>query len=131
MPEKRLSHGRVGAGHGARRDCRRRRSRRRSGRPLEGAAREEHVPDEGLDRGLADEAHEEQLLYDGRRHRPEGGQSQQQLPEPGRLVGVLTAAVLLECALTLFLKLLDDCCISESRCIYGNNEVLATILSAL
>ena len=93
--------------------------------------REEHVPDEGLDRRLAHEAHEEQLLYDGRRHRPEGGQSQQQLPEPGRLVGVLTAAVLLECALTLFLKLLDDCCISESRCIYGNNEVLATILSAL
>ena len=61
--------------------------------------REEHVPDEGLDRRLAHEAHEEQLLYDGRRHRPEGGQSQQQFPEPRGLVGVVVPAVLLERAL--------------------------------
>ena len=34
------------------------------GGPLK-VPREEHVPDEGLDRRLAHEAHEEQLLYDG------------------------------------------------------------------
>ena len=99
MPEKRLSHGRVRAGHRARRDCRRCRRRRGSRRPLEGAPREEHVPDEGLDRRLAHEAHKEQLLYDGGRHRPEGGQSQQQLSKPRGLVGVVVPAVLLKGAL--------------------------------
>ena len=66
MPEERLSHGRVGAGHRARRDRRGGRRRRSGrGRPLEGAAGEEHVPDEGLNRRLAHEAHKEELLYDG------------------------------------------------------------------
>ena len=73
MPEERLSHGRVGAGHRVGRDCRRRRRGGRGrGRPLEGAAREEHVPDEGLDRRLAHQTHKEELLNDGGRHRPEG-----------------------------------------------------------
>ena len=65
------------------------------GGPLK-VPREEHVPDEGLDRRLAHEAHEEQLLYDGGRHRPEGGQSQQQLSKPRGLVGVVVPAVLLK-----------------------------------
>ena len=61
--------------------------------------REEHVPDEGLDRRLAHQSHKEELLNDGGRHRPEGGQSQQQLPKSRRLVGVVVPAVLLERAL--------------------------------
>ena len=75
---------------------------RRAGLPDRGPLKvpgEEHVPDEGLNRRLAHEAHKEQLLYDGGRHRAEGGQSQQQLPEPRRLVGVVVPAVLLERAL--------------------------------
>ena len=69
------------------------------GGPLEGVAREEHVPDEGLDRRLAHQTHKEELLNDGGRHRPEGGQPQQQLSKPRRLVGVVVPAVLLERAL--------------------------------
>ena len=60
---------------------------------------EEHVPDEGLDRRLAHQTHKEELLNDGGRHRPEGGQSQQQLSKSRRLVGVVVPAVLLERAL--------------------------------
>jgi hypothetical protein len=40
--------------------------RRRHRRPLEAVARQQHVPDQRLDRGLADEADEKQLLDDGR-----------------------------------------------------------------
>ena len=78
--------------------------------PLEGVAidgREEHVPDEGLDGGLAHQSDEEELLYHRGGHGPEGGQSEQQLAEPGGLVGVLGPAVLLQRALRLLLQLLD------------------------
>ena len=76
------------------------------GWPLEGVAREEHVPDEGLDGSLAHQSDEEELLYHRGGHGPEGGQSEQQLAEPGGLVGVLGPAVLLQRALRLLLQLL-------------------------
>ena len=76
------------------------------GGPLEGVAREEHVPDEGLDGSLAHQSDEEELLYHRGGHGPEGGQSEQQLAEPGGLVGVLGPAVLLQRALRLLLQLL-------------------------
>jgi hypothetical protein len=76
-------------------------------RPLEAVARYQHVPDEGLDGRLADEPDEEELLDDGGGDGAEGGEAQQQLAEPGGLVGILGAAVLLQGALRLLLQLLD------------------------
>ena len=76
-------------------------------RPLEAVSGDEHVPDEGLDGRLAHQPHEEELLYDGGGDGAEGGEAEQQLAEPGGLVGVLGAAVLLQGALRLLLKLLD------------------------
>ena len=76
--------------------------RRAAGLPHRGPLKvpgEEHVPDEGLDRRLAHQAHKEELLNDGRGHCPEGGQPQQQLSKSCRLVGVVVPAVLLERAL--------------------------------
>ena len=75
-------------------------------RPLE-VPGHQHVLDHRLDGDLAHEPHEEQLLNDGGGHGPEGGQSEQQLAEPGGLVGVLGPAVLLQRALRLLLQLLD------------------------
>ena len=75
-------------------------------RPLE-VPGHQHVLDHRLDGNLAHEPHEEQLLDDGGGHGPEGGQSEQQLAEPGGLVGVLGPAVLLQRALRLLLQLLD------------------------
>ena len=75
-------------------------------RPLE-VPGHQHVLDHRLDGDLAHEPHEEQLLDDGGGHGPEGGQSEQQLAEPGGLVGVLGPAVLLQRALRLLLQLLD------------------------
>ena len=68
----------------------------------------QHVLDHGLDGHLAHHPHEEELLYHGGRHRPQGGQPQQQLAEPGGLVGVVSPAVLLQRALGLLLETLDD-----------------------
>lgn len=76
-------------------------------RPVEAAPAEKHVPDEGLDRCLSDESDEEQLLDHLRRHRSEGRQSQEQLAESRRLIGVLSPTVFFQSALRLLLKGLD------------------------
>ena len=75
--------------------------------PLEGVAGEEHVPDEGLDRRLADQADKEQLFYHRGGHSSQGGEAEEELAEAGGLVGVLGPAVLLQGALRLLLQLLD------------------------
>ena len=76
-------------------------------RPLV-VAGHQHVLDHRLDGHLAHHPHEEELLYHGGGHRPQGGQPQQQLAEPGGLVGVVSPAVFLQRTLRLFLKALDD-----------------------
>jgi hypothetical protein len=75
--------------------------------PGEGAAAEQHVPDERLDGRLAHQPHEEELLDDRRADRAQRRQPQQQLAEARRLVGVLGAAVLLQGALRLLLQTFD------------------------
>jgi len=75
--------------------------------PVEGSAAEQHVPDERVDRRLADESDEEELLDDLRRDGAQRRQPQQQLAEARRLSGVLRPHVLLERALRLLLQVLD------------------------
>ena len=77
------------------------------GRPLEGVAGEQHVADKRLDRRLADQPDEEELLYHRGGDSSEGGQAEEELAEPGGLVGVLGPAVLLQRALRLLLQLLN------------------------
>ena len=92
--------------------------------PLEALPRpgEQHVTDEGLYRGLAHQPDEEELLYHGGGHRPQGGQPQQQLAEPGGLVGVLGPAVFLQRALGLFLKLLNCPRLCEATRVYNERK---------
>lgn len=73
-------------------------------RPVEGAATQQHVPDQSLDRRLADQPDEEKLLNDLRADSPEGWQSEEKFPESRRLIGVLRPTVLFQSALGLFLK---------------------------
>lgn len=87
---------------------------RRAG-PLERVAAQQHVPDEGLDGSLADEPDEEELLYDGGGHCSEGWEAEEEFTEPGGLVGVLAAAVLLQRALRLLLQLLDHRRVCEAN----------------
>lgn len=68
-------------------------------RPVEGAAAEQHVADQGLDRRLADQADKKELLNDLRADRPEGRQTEQEFSESGRLVRVLRSTVLFQSAL--------------------------------
>ena len=82
--------------------------------PLEAVARQQHVPDEGLYGRLADQPNEEELFYHRRGYSSQGGEPEQQLAEPCRLVGILTTAVLLQRALGLLLELLDVLGISEA-----------------
>ena len=72
--------------------------------PVERSAAEQHVSDESLDRRLADEADEEQLLDDLRRDGAQRRKPQQQLAETRRLARVLRAHVLLQRALRLLLN---------------------------
>ena len=81
-------------------------ARDRRARPLEAVARDKHVPDQGLNGRLPHQPDEEELLDDGGRDCAEGGEAEEQLAEPGRLVGVLGPAVLLQRALRLLLQLL-------------------------
>lgn len=76
-------------------------------RPIEAVAAQQHVPNKRLDRRLAYQPHEEELLDNLRRDRAQRRQSQQQLAEPRWLVRILGPAVLLQGALRLFLKGLD------------------------
>lgn len=76
-------------------------------RPVEAAAAQQHVPYERLDRRLAHQPYEEELLDHLRRDRSQRWQSQQQLAEPRRLIRVLGPAVLLQGALRLLLEGLD------------------------
>lgn len=75
--------------------------------PGKGAAAEQHVPDQRLDRRLAHQPHEEELLDHLRADGAQRRQPQQQLAEARRLVRVLGAAVLLQGALRLFLQTFD------------------------
>jgi len=81
-------------------------------RPVEGAAAEQHVSDERLDRRLADEPNEEQLLDDLRRDGAQRRQPQQQLAEARRLTGILRPDVLFQRTLRL---LLDRFHVSDVR----------------
>ena len=92
------------------------------GRPLESVPGEKHVTDEGLYRGLAHQPDEEELLYHGGGHRPQGGQPQQQLAEPGGLVGVLGPAVFLQRALRLLLQLLNGAGLCEATRVYNERK---------
>jgi len=53
------------------------RLRVRGERPLERRPREDHVPDERLDRSFPHETHKKELLDDGRGHRSQRGKAQQ------------------------------------------------------
>ena len=99
-------------------------SAHRGAGPLEGVAREEHVPDQGLDGRLADQPDKEQLLYHWGGDSPEGGQPQQKLAEPGGLVGILRPTVLLQGTLGLFLKLLDHWRGRQSDSVWKENETV-------
>ena len=92
-------------------------ARHRRRRPLEAWAGQQHVPYQGLDGGLADEPHEEELLDDGGGDCAEGGESEQQLSKPGWLVRVLGAAVLLQRALRLLLQLLHNARVRQATSI--------------
>ena len=81
-------------------------------RPVEWAAAEQHVSDERLDRRLADEAHEEQLLDHLRRDGAQRRQPQKQLAEARGLTGILRPDVLFQRALWL---LLDRLHVSDVR----------------
>ena len=78
----------------------------RGARPLEAVPGDQHVPDQGLDGRLPHQPDEEELLDDGGGDGAEGGEAEEELAEPGGLVGVLGAAVLLQGALRLLLQLL-------------------------
>ena len=82
--------------------------------PLERVPREEHVPDQGLYRGLPDQANKEQLFYHRGGDSSEGGEAEEEFAEPGGLVRVLGSAVLLQGALRLLLQLLDKARVGET-----------------
>lgn len=95
--------------------------------PVEAVAAQQHVPDERLDRRLAHQPHEEELLDHLRRDRAQGRQSQQQLAEPRRLVRILRPAVLLQRALRLLLEGLDVRHVRETAGVC--NKIIETIFS--
>lgn len=76
-------------------------------RPVEAAAGEQHVSNEGLDGGFTYQADEEKLLDDGRGDGAQRGQPQEQFAEAAGLVGVLAPHVFLQGALRLLLQALD------------------------
>ena len=90
--------------------------------PVEGTPAQQHVPDQGLNWGFTYQADEEELLYDLCRDGPEGRQSQEQLAEASRLVGVLTPDVLLQGALRLLLQRLDVVGICQTTCVCKNRK---------
>ena len=67
---------------------------------------EEQASYESLYGSLADQSDEEELFYHRGGDSAERGKSEEELPEPGGLVGVLGPAVLLQGALGLLLQLL-------------------------
>ena len=70
-------------------------------------SREKHVFDDGLCGHFPQESDEEELFYHRGGDSAEWGKSEEELPKPGGLVGVLGPAVLLQGALRLLLQLLD------------------------
>lgn len=74
--------------------------------PAEAASRQQHVPDQSLDGGFPHQPDEEKLLDDGRRDGAEGRQAKQELPEPVRLVGILTPHIFLQSTLGFLLQTL-------------------------
>lgn len=92
--------------------------------PVERAATQQHVPDQGLDRRLADQADEEKLLNDLRADGPEGWQAEEKFPESRRLIGVLRPTVLFQRALGLFLQRLDVCHIRQTTGICKASTVI-------
>ena len=97
--------------------------------PLEAVARQQHVPDEGLYGSLADQANEEELFYHRRGNSSQGGEPEQQLAEPRRLVGILTTAVLLQGALGLLLQLLHHRGVGQADGVWRTEENINYILS--
>ena len=73
-------------------------------RPANGAPRELHVPDEGLDGCLAHQAHKEQLGDEVGGHGPEGRQAEEQTAEALGLTRVLHPLVLHQSHLGLLLQ---------------------------
>ena len=69
-------------------------------------SRQEHVFDDGLCGHFSQESDEEKLFYHRGGDSAEWGKSEEELPKPGGLVGVLGPAVLLQGALGLLLQLL-------------------------
>ena len=69
-------------------------------------SRQEHVFDDGLCGHFPQESDEEELFYHRGGDSAEWGKSEEELPKPGGLVGVLGPAVLLQGALRLLLQLL-------------------------
>ena len=69
-------------------------------------SRQEHVFDDGLCGHFPQESDEEKLFYHRGGDSAEWGKSEEELPKPGGLVGVLGPAVLLQGALGLLLQLL-------------------------
>ena len=75
---------------------------------------QEHVFDDGLCGHFSQESDEEELFYHRGGDSAERGKSEEQLPEPGGLVGVLSPAVLLQGALRLLLQLLHHGGVSQT-----------------
>lgn len=75
--------------------------------PVKTASRQQHVPYQGLYGGLPHQTDKEKLLYDGRRDGAEGGQAEQELPEPVGLVGILAPHILLQSTLRFLLQTFD------------------------
>ena len=92
----RVRHRTVGHSRGrrCRRNCRGRARWLRLDRPLECCSWKNHVADESLDRGFADQPDEEELLNDGRRNSPEWWKPEKKFSKSWWLTWVLASAVL-------------------------------------
>lgn len=90
--------------------------------PAEAASGQQHVPDQRLDGGFPHQPDEEELLDDRRRDSAERRQAKQELPEPVRLVGVLTPHIFLQSALGFLLQTLHVGHVRQSTGIYARRQ---------
>lgn len=90
--------------------------------PAEAASGQQHVPDQRLDGGFPHQPDEEELLDDRRRDGAERRQAKQELPEPVRLVGVLTPHIFLQSALGFLLQTLHVGHVRQSTGIYARRQ---------